>query len=145
MAKDWYSPYTVTKFTKPMVKWLIPWLPTLRGGNYPRNPKESGYVDGGGKPTFKPGGKQEIPAGIAAELDVRIQRAGVDGLLLEFLYAFEPDDELFVEEHLAQCLNMETKEVSQRIRNALFFVSGADRKKNSYNQYVRDNQAYLKK
>lgn len=120
-------------------------LPLLRsGGPYPPSGKETGYINQGDKPDFKPGAKFELAAGIAAELDVRIQRAGADGLMLEFLYAFEPDDELFIIEHMAQCLNMGTREVSQRIRNALYYVSGANRKAGSYSQYVRDHWRYLK-
>lgn len=142
--KDWYSPHSI-RFSRQQVKWLIPLLPMLRNGEYPPSGKETGYTDaGGGKPVFKPGAKFELPAGIAAELDVRIQRAGVDGLMLEFLYAFEPEDEIFVIEHIAQCLNLERREVAQRIRNALYYVSGADRKAGSYSQYVKDNSRYLK-
>jgi len=143
--KEWYSPHAVVKFTKAMVKWLIPYLPMLRNGEYPRNPKETGYIDAsGGKPVFKPGAKFETPASIAAELDIRIQRAGADGLILEFLYAFEPEDELFVIEHIAQCLNLESREIAQRIRNALYYVAGNDRKSVSYSQYVKDHYKYLK-
>ena len=143
--KEWYSPHAVTKFTRAQVKWLIPHLPLLRAGSYPRNPKGSGYTDSGIKSRqFKAGASFEIPAGIAAELDIRIQRASADGLMLEFLYAFEPADELFVMEHMAQCLNLERKEVTQRIRNALYFVSGVGQKTVSYNQYVKDGRRYLK-
>jgi len=145
MTKDWYSPHAVTRFSRVQVKWLLPLLPLLRGGAYPPNPKDSGYTDRGIKSRqFKAGAKWEMAAGIAAEVDVRIQRAGVDGLMLEFLYGFEPDDELFVIEHIAQCLNLERKEVTQRVRNALYFVSGRDRKKTSYAQYIKDNPRYLK-
>lgn len=143
--KEWFSPHQVTRYTKAQVKWLIPLLPLLRSGSYPPSGKETGYIDQGIKQQqFKPGAKFELPASIAAELDLRIQRAGVDGLLLEFLYAFEPQDELFVIEHIAQCLHFERKEVAQRIRNALYFVSGADRKTSSYSQYVKDHYKYLK-
>lgn len=143
-TKDWYSPHSVWRFTKAQVKWAIPYLPLLRAGSYPRNPKETGYTSTGGKPQYKSGAKFEMAAGIAAELDLRIQRAGADGLMLEFLYAFEPEDELFVIEHMAQCLNLERREVYQRIRNALYFVSGEKRKAGSYSQYVRDNSRYLR-
>jgi len=143
--KEWYSQYSVESFSKAQVKWLIPLLPMIRDGDYPPNPKETGYVDQGIKSrVIKPGARFELPAGIAAELDIRIQRAGVDGLMLEFLYAFDPADELFIIEHIAQCLNLERNEVCQRIRNALYFVSGADRKVGSYSQYVKDNYKYLK-
>lgn len=145
-TKEWYNPRNI-RFTRAQVRWLIPHLPLLRNGSYPRNPKlsDSGYTDTGIKSKqFKAGAAFEVPAGIAAELDIRIQRAGVDGLMLEFLYAFEPADELFVIEHIAQCLNLEKGEVQQRIRNALYYVSGKDRKTTSYSKYIKDNPRYLK-
>ncbi len=142
--KDWYNPHSI-RFTRSQVKWLIPHLPLLRAGSYPRNPKESGYTDPGIKSRqFKAGAAFEIPVGIAAELDIRIEKCGVDGLMLEFLYAFEPDDELFVMEHMAQCLNLERREVEQRIRNALCFVSGEGRKTTSYSKFIKDNPRYLR-
>jgi len=143
--KEWYSPHAVLRFTKAMVKWLIPYLPMLRSGSYPRNPKETGYTDSAiSQRQVKASASFELPASIAAELDIRLQRAGVDGLLLEFLYAFDPADELFVIEHMAQCLNLERREVTQRIKNALYFVSGQDRKKTTYARYIRDNYKTLR-
>ena len=141
--KQWYS-YNSFKFTKAQVKWALANVQMLRDGQWPPSHKESGYVGEAHSKQVSHEGKFIKAASIAAELDLRIQKAGLDGLMLEFLYAFEPDDELFVIEHMAQCLNLEVKEVSRRIRNALYFVSGAERKKGSYKQYVRDNQAYLK-
>jgi len=143
--KEWYSPHAVTRYSKAQVKWLIPHLPLLRSGSYPRNPKETGYTDSAiNQRQVKASASFELSASIAAELDIRLQRAGVDGLLLEFLYAFDPADELFVIEHIAQCLNLERREVTQRIRNALYFVSGQDRKKTTYARYIRDNYRTLR-
>ena len=143
--KDWYPPRAVSGYSKAQVKWLISNLSTLRDGSYPRNPKESGYTDPAiRQKQVNSTPKFELPAIIAAELDVRIQKAGVDGLMCEFLYAFEPADEVFVVEHIAQCLNVERREVEQRIRNALYFVSGEKRKAGSYRQYVRNHWSYLR-
>ena len=145
MTEDqWYSPNAVTRYTRDQVKWLVPLLPSIRVGVYPRDPKETGYVDGGGKPTFKPGAKFEMIVGIATDLDMRIEKAGADGLMMEFLYAFEPADENFIIEHMAQCLNMSTREVAQRIRNALYYVSGANQKATSYDDYVKGGHKYLR-
>ncbi len=143
MKDKWYS-YNSFKFTKAQVKWALANIITLRNGIWPPSHKESGYVGEPYKKRVSHEGSFIKAASIAAELDLRIQRAGVDGLILEFLYAFEPEDELFVIEHIAQCLHLETKEVSQRIRNALYFVSGADRKAGSYSQYIKDNYYTLK-
>lgn len=139
--KDWYSQHRVSSFTKPQVRWLIPHLGMIRNGDFPKNPKDTGYTDTGIKSRqFKAGAAFETAAGIAAELDLRIQRAGLDGLLLELLYTNDPDDEVFVIQHIAEALNLETREVYQRIRNALYYVSGRDRKQTSYANYVRDQR-----
>lgn len=145
MKDDLWFSYAGFKFKREQVKWGIYHLSSLRNGQWPPSHKESGYINA---PIGKKGAKTEATfvkaASIAAELDWRIAKCGVDGLMLEFLYAFEPEDELFIIEHMAQCLNMEVKEVSRRIRNALYYVSGERRKKTSYSQYQRDNRSYLK-
>lgn len=148
--KDWYSPHSIT-FTKDQVKFLIPHLPMLRTGDYPRNPKESGYTDADVKARqFKAGARWETAAGIAAELDIRIQRAGCkgdrihDGLLMEMLYSAATDDEVFIINHMAESHGISAKEIYQRIRNALYFVSGSGRKATKYSDYVKDGHKYLK-
>ena len=135
--KEWHHPSSI-RFSREQVKWLIYHLPTLRNGSYPRNPKETGYTDAGiSQRQFRRGAKFETPAIIAAELDVRIQRAGVDGLMLEFLYSGDYADELFVIEHMAIMLGVDRREIARRIQNALRYVSGNGRKKTSYKEYTR--------
>ena len=136
--KDWYSPGSVQAFTKPMIKYLIPLLPIIRAGTYPPNPKDTGYTDQGiqGR-QFKAGAQFEVPAGIAAELDIRIQRAGLDGLLLELMYTIEPADELFFLQHIAQALGTDIWDIEKRIKNALSYCSGSKRKGRTYKQFVQ--------
>ncbi len=141
---QWYSPQAVTRYTREQVKWLIPLLPSIRVGIFPHDPKETGYISSGGKPEYKPGAAFEKIVGIVADLDMRIEKAGADGLMMEFLYAFEPADESFIIEHIAQCLNMGTREVAQRIRNALYYVSGANQKTATYADYVKGGHKYLR-
>ncbi|TET43040.1 MAG: hypothetical protein E3J60_01220 [Dehalococcoidia bacterium] len=138
--KDWYSPGAVeARYSKPQIKWLMPHLSLLRSGVYPRSTRETGYTDPAiSKAPIKAAASFEVSARIAAELDIRIQAAGVDGLMMEFLYAFEPDDEIFVTEHIAQCLNLGRQDVFHRIQNALGYVSGNSRKITSYKQYTRN-------
>ena len=143
MRDRWYS-YNGFKFTKDQIKWALANIQTLRNGQWPPSHKASGYIDGAHSKRVSHEGSFVKAAMIAAELDLRIQKAGADGLMAEFLYAFEPEDELFVIEHMAQCLNLERKEVYQRIRDALYFVSGEHRKKTTYSQYLKDNRRYLR-
>lgn len=134
--KDWFSPHSI-RFTKPQVRYLIPLLPQLRVGEYPRDPKESGYTDQGiqGR-QFRAGAAFETPAGIAAECDLRISKCGIDGLLLELLYTVEPEDELFFLQHLAMSLNEDIPKINKRIKNALAYCSGNGRKARTYKQFI---------
>lgn len=142
--KDWYSPGSI-KYTKPQVRWLIPHLPLLGQGIYPRRYKETGYTDNQTDQRQKNNQAPFIKAiEIRAELMKRIELAFQDGLIMEFLYSIEPDDEVFVINHIAKCLHLDNREVTQRIRNALYFVSGSDRKTGSYKQYCIDNYSYLR-
>ncbi|KKN74692.1 hypothetical protein LCGC14_0387340 [marine sediment metagenome] len=138
--KDWHSPNSI-RFTKPQVRWLIPRLQQLRNGEYPPDPRESGYTDQGiqGR-QFRAGAAFETPAGIAAELDVRIQRAGIDGLLLELLYTVEPDDELFFLQHIASAMNEDIPRITKRIKNALAYCSGSGRKSRTYQQFIHHRE-----
>jgi hypothetical protein len=117
----------------------------LRSGQWPPSHKETGYTD-------NPIGKKQVStqapfikaSSIAAEIDLRIQRCGVDGLMCEFLYSQDYADENFIIQHMAQCLNMESREVSQRVRNALYYISGSGRKQTSYKVYTQKHRKYLK-
>ncbi len=135
---EYYSPHTI-RYTKAQVKWLISIFPLLRSGSYPPSGKETGYLEY--KVLVKRGNPQAKfvrAAQIAAELDLRIQRAGLDGLLLELLYSSSPDDELFIIQHIAMALGEDIERVARRIRNALQYCSGNHRKVTSYKAWLKD-------
>ena len=144
--KDWYS-YSSFKFSKEQVKWAIANLSILRTGSWPPSHKESGYVGEAISKQVSHEGSFVKPASIAAELDVRIQRAGVkgdrthDGMLLELFYTVAPDDELFFLQHIAYALGIEIQEVGMRISHALGYVSGNDNKERSYREYLSHKRA----
>lgn len=127
----WYSPGEIT-FRRNHVLFLLQHLNLLREGSYPPSGKETGYTETGtgikGR-QFKPGGKFETAAGLAAELDLRIQKAGQDGIFLEFIYGSDFPDKQFLVAHLANALGMETWDIERRIHTALSYVgSGSDRR-----------------
>jgi hypothetical protein len=132
----WFSPHSI-KYTKAQIRWLIPYLPLLGQGVYPRSHKETGYED---NPIGRKSRNTQAPfikaQEIHAELTLRIQRAGLDGLLLELLYTADPDDELFIIQHIARALGEDTGQTEKRIRNALYYCSGSKRKTRSYSQYI---------
>lgn len=79
---EWVSPGAVT-FTREQVLWLLPLLPDLIKGEYPPEPIDSGYIDVPiGKRGLKCRAAFENPCLIAAELEMRLEKTGVDGKLL---------------------------------------------------------------
>ena len=149
MTDAWYS-YAGFKFTKDQIKWAIANLDTLRNGVWPSAHKESGYVGEARSKQVSHEGNFVKAAGIYAELSHRIESAGVkgdrihDGLLLEQLYCTESDDEIAVIQHLALAHGITIEEVVQRIRNALYFISGVDRKVSKYSGFIKNGRRYLK-
>jgi len=78
--KEHYSPGEI-KFTRVQVLWLLQNLGSLRDGYWP--PEASNYTDsliiksGGHKAPFV------TPIDFAAEIEARLERCGLDGLILE--------------------------------------------------------------
>lgn len=138
--KDWYS-YSGFKFSREQMKWALANIDTLRNGQWPPEHKESGYVGKSHKKQVSHEGNFVKAACIAAEIDLRLTKAGLDGLLLELLYINEPSDEMFVIQHIAYALREDTEEVRKRIKNALTYVSGKERHKRSYSQWLRHLKA----
>lgn len=134
MTEPYYKAGEI-KFSREQIVWLIPYLPILRNGSYPRGPTESGYTDA-------PVGKRQIkaradfinPVEIAAELDWRIEQAKEDGLFLEMVYS-QPDDKLLVMQHIASALNVDINKIERDIHRALNYVSGFRRRGRTYKQW----------
>ncbi len=134
MNEPYYKPSDIF-FRQEQVIWLIPYLPLLRSGTYPRNPAETGYTEA-------PINKRQVrakagfvnAAEVAAELDWRIQQTGDDGLFLEMVYS-QPDDKYFVMQHIAVALRIDVNQVDKDIHTALAYITGWKRKTRSYIQW----------
>lgn len=124
MKRDYCSPGKIT-FSKDQVKWLIEHLLGLREGVYPKAP--TGTVGRRGKRSI-PWAAFETPAGLAAEIDERLERAGLNGLILEYIYILDTDDKKHLIRHLSKMLNLTEAEVEERAGLALEYVSGEERK-----------------
>lgn len=83
VPKDFYSPKEVI-FTRLTALWLINNLGTLRGGYWP--PDASSYID---ESIIKQSGSSNAPfvtpIDYAAEIQDRLEKCGIDGLILEAL------------------------------------------------------------
>ncbi len=133
--QDKYWPPNQIRFTREQIEWLISVLPLLRNGTYPRSPTETGVYD---TPIGKRQVKAKAPfinaAEIAAELDARLTSCGCEGLFLEMVYS-QPDDKLFVLQHIAATLKVDINRVDRDIERALRYCCGYRRKSRSYSQW----------
>jgi len=121
MAKLWYAPREI-QFTREQVLWLIKNLPTLREGYWPKD--ASSYVE---IPTGKRRGKGkayfETPVEYAAEIEIRLERAGIDGLILEAIVGWDKS-----EASMASYLRMPEWSIRKRYKRALMYVASWRRK-----------------
>ena len=121
MAKDFYVP-RVIRFTRAQVLWLIKNLATLRSGYWPTEP--SSYVDLPlRKKTSKSGAYFTTPVEYAAEIESRLEQAGINGLIL---LAIEGWDVTVAS--LASYFRVSGWVIQRRRRQALAFVAGWKRK-----------------
>ena len=133
MTETYYKPGEI-KFSRRQIEWLIPLLPLLRSGVYPRDPKETGYTQAPGKRQIKAKAGFIGAAEIAAELDTRLQSCNSDGLFLEMVYG-QPDDKVFVMQHIAMALGVSINTVERDIHRALNYCCGHKRRNRTYSQW----------
>ena len=86
--KDWYPPSEI-KFTRKTVLWLIKNLVMLREGYWP--PEASNYIDLPGTGSKK--AYFETPIQYAVEIQARLEKCGIDGLILEAMECWEKSAE----------------------------------------------------
>lgn len=143
--KDFYRPSDI-RFSAAQVRWLIVHLQSIRAGFWPEEHEESGYVYLGG--TRRSGRHRayfETPVAIAAELQVRMERCGIDGLMLEYYYSIDVPDKLDLQMKLARYLNTTQKKINRRLSWALGYCCGWHRKQVSYHRYCVHRRSYEKR
>ena len=116
MAKDFYSPGEI-RFTRQQALWLIQNLGSLRDGYWP--PESSNYIDLPlGKRTASRKAPFITPVECAAEIESRLEKCGMDGLIL---LAIECWGER--EASLGKYLGMPEWSVRKRYKRALAYVA----------------------
>lgn len=137
----WVAPGAV-HYSLEHVEWLLPQLRSLREGNYPPEPKDSGYVDVQQRITER--APFEIVCQVAAEIDIRLARTGLDRYLVEEEYC-----KGLSELEIAQMLHMDDFEVYKRIRSAVSYIASGPiprwiatgkRKGVSYREWVNNRR-----
>ena len=112
--KNWYSPGEI-RFTRREALWLIQNLQILGSGLYP--PEASNYVDIQGK-TGRHKAPFETAADYYAEITSRLEKTGVDGLILEAIESWGKSVT-----SLSRCLDMPEWSIIRRRSNALGYVA----------------------
>ena len=115
--RDWFS-YQEIRFCPFQVLWIILHEETLMD-NWPPNPDGSSYIDPGIKTGLGSEAYYTKPAGILAEVNTRLAKAGVHGKLLRA-------------EVLAGL------DLSEESKSALMYVKGWRRKSMSYQRWLRN-------
>jgi len=123
VAKEFYPPREV-HFSRKTARWVIQNLGTLRTGFWP--PEASSYIDiiPIGKRTAGHKAPFITPVECAAEITSRMERCGIDGLILLAIECWGESVD-----SLAKYLRMPEWSIRKRYKRALAYVaSGPDRR-----------------
>ena len=151
MTEEYYQPREIY-FNRDQVIWILSWLDMMIKGNWPVNPQGTGYTDAPmGNKSRNRHAPYETAAMVAAEVEIRLGRLGLDRYLVEDRYI-----DGITEEAIAHKLGIHSSEVYRKLNSALWYVSGFRRKKMSYSDWkkqgryranngVKSNQELVKK
>jgi len=141
MENEWFSPGEI-KFTRRQILWILENAATLSLGCWPVDPAPSGYMDL--STIRKKGGKEGYfvkPIEIIAEVEQRLEKCGLDGLILE---AVECWGKSFTS--MASYLKMPEWSIKVRRNNALTYAASGParrwhnvkkRKSETYHEFKR--------
>jgi len=107
-------------------------METLEEGRWPIEPVDSGYYESGGDYHVAPRAYFEIPVGIAADVNLRLDKCGDDGLLVRQV-RIERWDEI----KLARLMHIPIDVMDQRIKQVIWYCSGVRSRRLTYDEYKR--------
>ncbi len=110
--EDWFSPGSI-RFTRRQTLWLIQNLGSLRDGHWP--PEASNYI---GRNNSRHKSPYETAIEYAAEIQLRMEKCGVDGLILEAIESWGK-----TVDSLTIYLKMQAWSITKRRKNALGYVA----------------------
>jgi hypothetical protein len=127
----YYSPRDI-RFKQDEMKWLIENLPSLREGKWPPRPEGAPNPNEMRAKRVYAHAPYESPCQIAAEVEIRLEAVGMDGILVKAFYCWgEPVD------ILAKYFNTDKDNISKRISRALRYISGWKRKSYLYYNWLK--------
>lgn len=133
MVEVWFS-FGEIKFTTPQILWLIENLETLKEGNWPTEPRETGYVGGSGNANQQYHAEFENPSMMAAEIDVRLDACDQDGYRDGTLTRRVVADRWDIWS-LAILMRIDHRQLQNRINRALRYISGRRRRPYTYHDF----------
>ena len=137
-AKDWYSPGEI-RFKVREALWLIQNLASLEHGNWP--PDASNYVDIIGRRSGRKRAPFETAALFYTEITSRLERCGIDGLILLAMECWGMSAE-----SLAKYFRMPVWSIMKRRKTALGYVaSGPARRWHNTKKRKAESYQHFKK
>lgn len=127
-AKEWYSPGEVIPTVDQLTSFVLPHLDMLRNGDWPVDPRPTGYVGSSSKPN--PGRAYFINAAeLAAEIDERMSKV-LDSIALILFFTAQPPwpiQDIARSLHYPDPIDLEY-EMSMMLR----YIAGYKRKRDTY-------------
>ena len=118
---DWYSPKDIEQFTPEQVCWLLSHIQLLAESLYPMDPLS--ISEPLARSIRRPSAYFEMPILIYVELITRLEKCGLDGLILLLREALD-----MAEDEIAIYFNQSTDIIHKRAETALRYISGRGRK-----------------
>ena len=113
----WFEPGEI-RYRYDHVVWVLEHINTLRDGRYPPNPQQTGYQNAGWRSSINTRAAFITPAEIAAEVDRRLLRCGLDWYLVNDYYG----NGLKIED-IAELHHLDYEDVWNRIQRAIAYVA----------------------
>jgi len=127
---DFYKPSEI-RFWPEHVEWALTHLRELEAGQWPRNPRETGYTDVQG-PKRGHNAYFETPVCLSAEIKVRVAMCGLDGKLAVQCLADGWDAQT-----LAELMHTSIYRIEARVRRVVRYCAGWRRRRMAYVEFSR--------
>ena len=131
VVPEWFSP-SVISYCPYQVEWILINLSMLEEGRWPPDHKDTGYSDYGGRKLRRGGAYFEVPVCVAADVTMRLDRCGPDGVLAKKCLADGWDTYT-----LAQILRKPEEVLQNKIQRVIKYCSGSRARTITYYEFTR--------
>lgn len=130
--KSWYSPGEI-RFSKLQIEWMLMNHEEISNGQWPKDPF------GVRSEQLSPHGYFEAGIEVWMEFEPRLKATGRDGEMAIDFYCYQKDEARLA--HIYKCY---LNQVSERIGNAVKYISGKSRKRRTYQEFLQHRKAHSK-